>query len=90
MGRTGRKAAFFRIRSFFHAQLLFLLWFVAMTGYYCHLGMGFAFTGTLLVIGIALACIAYSLSYMSCSQKNLRWWEFGNDTEEYWVLGKDD
>lgn len=86
VNKDGRKIAFLRIRRQLLTQLLFLLWFIVIVGFYCHLEMGLLFTGNLLVIGIALASIAYALSYLSCSQKNLRWWEFSNDNEDYWVL----
>lgn len=82
--------AFLRIREQLFVQLFFLLWFVIMVGFYCHLGMGILFTANILIIGIALTSIAYGLSYMSCSQKNLHWWEFSFDNEDYWVLGKED
>lgn len=90
VGKEGRQKAFFRIRELLFIQLGFLFWFVVMVGFYCHLGMGILFTGNILVIGIALTSIAYGLSYLSCSQKNLHWWEFSYDNEDYWVLGKED
>lgn len=83
-----RQAAFFRIRKLFHMQFIILLWFLITVGFYCSLGMGLLFTGNILIIGIALTSIAYAFSYMTCSQKNLRWWEFSNDTEGYWRLGE--
>lgn len=88
--KEGRKIAFLRIREQLFIQLFFLLWFVIMVGFYCYLGMGILFTANILIIGIALTSIAYGLSYMSCSQKNLHWWEFSYDNEDYWVLGKED
>lgn len=88
--KEGRRAIFFRIRKLFYLQLLLLLWFVTMVGFYCYLGMGILFTGTILISGAVLAAIAYALSYLSCSQKNLRWWEFSNDNEDYWILEKED
>lgn len=90
VNKDGRKTASFRVRKQLLVQLFFLLWFMTMVGFYCHLGMGLLFTVNLLVIGAVLAAIAYALSYLSCSQKNLRWWEFSNDNEDYWVLGKND
>lgn len=83
-----RKAAFLRIRSQLYTQLIILLWFVISVGFYCSLGMGLLFTGNLLIIGIALTSIAYAMCYMTCSPRNLRWWEFSNDTEGYWRLGE--
>lgn len=88
--REGRREALFRIRELLFIQLILLLWFIATVGFYCHLGMGILFTGNILIIGIALTSIAYGLSYLSCSQKNLHWWEFSYDNESYWVLGKED
>lgn len=88
--KEGRKTALLRIREQLFIQLFFLLWFAAMVGFYCYLDMGIFFTGNILIIGIVLAGIAYALSYLSCSQKNLHWWEFSNDNEDYWVLGKED
>lgn len=83
-----RIAAFSRIRNLFYAQLAILLWFLITVGFYCYLGMGLLFAGNILITGIALTSIAYALGYMTCSQKNLRWWEFSNDTEGYWRLGE--
>lgn len=83
-----RQKAFFRIRRLIYAQLIILLWFLITVGFYCSLGMGVLFVGNIVIIGIALTSIAYAFSYMTCSQKNLRWWEFSNDTEGYWRLGE--
>lgn len=88
--KEDRKTAFLRIQKQCLIQLLFLLWFVIMVGVYCSLGMGVLFTGNILIIGFVLANIAYGLAYLSCSPKNLYWWEFSNDNEDYWVLGKED
>lgn len=83
-----RQKAFFRIRRLIYAQLIILLWFLITVGFYCSLGMDVLFVGNIVIIGIALTSIAYAFSYMTCSQKNLRWWEFSNDTEGYWRLGE--
>lgn len=88
--KEDRKTAFRRIHKQFFIQIFYLLWFIIMVGFYCHLGMGILFTGNILIIGIVLADTAYGLAYLSCSQKNLRWWEFSDDNEDYWVLGKED
>ncbi|MGF0032768.1 hypothetical protein ACQRBN_07350 [Bariatricus sp. SGI.154] len=83
-----RKMVFLRIRGLFHVQLMILAWFLVVVGFYCYLDMGVLFVGNILVMGIVLAFIAYALSYMTCSQKYLLWWEFGNDNEGYWILGE--
>lgn len=86
--REQRKKVFFRIRKLFQIQVMILLWFLIVVGFYCYLDMGVLFVGYILIIGIALAFIAYALSYLSCSQKNLLWWEFSNDNEGYWIVGE--
>lgn len=83
-----RKTAFLRIRGKIYTQFVILVWFLISAGFYCYLDMGISFTGSLLIIGIGLTSIAYAISYMTCSQRNLRWWEFSNDTEGYWRLGE--